>query len=336
MYHPTTRVLTVLELLQTYESLSGPELARRLEVSPRSVRNYIVMLQDLGIPVEATYGRHGAYRLRPGYKLPPLIFTDDEAVSLVIGLLAVRRLGLRIAAQNVEGALAKLERVLPEAVGSRVRALQSAVVFDLDVPSARSEALVVATFSEAVQTHRRVWFRYRSFREVETERELDPYGVVCQQGRWYAVGYDHGRRALRTFRLDRVLASELCVEQFEPISGFDTLAHVERSIALAPIGWKAEVLLETTLGQARSQLSALMATFEEVPEGVLLHHQVYHPDGLNQLALLLVGMDCPLVVIEPPALRTALQQLATRAAQLAARTLSVDSKKQQNVGSKGK
>jgi predicted DNA-binding transcriptional regulator YafY len=191
---------------------------------------------------------------------------------------------------------------------------------------------VVATFSEAVQTRRRVWFRYRSFRDEETERELDPYGVVCQQGRWYAVGYDHGRRALRTFRLDRVLASELCAEQFESVTNFDTLAHVERSIALAPIGWKVEVLLETTLGQARSQLSTLMATFEEVPEGVLLRHQVYHPDGLDRLAQLLVGMDCPLVVIEPPEVRTALQRLAVRAAQLAARTPAVRGKEQQDSG----
>jgi predicted DNA-binding transcriptional regulator YafY len=218
--------------------------------------------------VEATHGRHGAYRLRAGYKLPPLIFSNDEAVVLVVSMLAVRRLGLRIAAPNVESALAKLERVLPAAVRARVHALQSAVVFDLDAPSSQSEVFVVAMFSAAVQAGQRIWFRYRSFRNEETERELDPYGVLCQQGRWYAVGYDHRRQALRTFRLDRVLASELCAAQFEPLPSFDTLAHVERSIALAPIGWKVEVLLETTLAHARRQLSTVMATFEEVPDGV--------------------------------------------------------------------
>lgn len=326
MYHPTTRVLTVLELLQTYESLSGSELARRLEVSPRSIRNYITMLQDLGIPVEATYGRRGGYRLRPGKKLPPLIFTDNEAVTLVIGLLAVRRVGVFIAGQDVESALAKLQRVLPEPVRARVGALQSAVTFDLDVPNTQSEALVVARFSEAVQTHRRIKFRYRSFRDEETERELDTYGVVCQQGRWYVAGYDHMRRALRIFRLDRVLGSELCSERFEPVANFDTLAHVERSIALAPIGWKVEVLLETTLEHARSQLPTLVATYEEVAEGVLLHHHVYHPDGLDRLAQLLAGLDCPLVVIEPLEMRAALQRLAMRVAQLAARTAAVSGK----------
>ena len=76
MYHPTTRVLTVLELLQTYGQMSGPELARRLEVGERTVRRYITMLQDLGIPVEAERGRYGPYRLRPGFKLPHLMFTE--------------------------------------------------------------------------------------------------------------------------------------------------------------------------------------------------------------------------------------------------------------------
>ena len=106
MDHPTTRVLTVLELLRTYERISGPELARRLEGSPRSVRKYGGMLQDPGIPVEGTYGRDGGYQLRAGYMLPPLMFTDDEAVALVVGVLAVRRSGLRVAAPHVEGALA--------------------------------------------------------------------------------------------------------------------------------------------------------------------------------------------------------------------------------------
>ncbi len=73
MYHPTSRVLTVLELLQSRPSISGPELAARLEMDVRTVRRYITHLQDVGIPVEATIGRHGGYRLRPGFKLPPLI-----------------------------------------------------------------------------------------------------------------------------------------------------------------------------------------------------------------------------------------------------------------------
>src|SRR3954454_16660275 len=101
MYQPTTRVLTVLELLQTHGRISGPELARRLEVDGRTVRRYITILQDLGIPIEAERGRFGSYGLRPGYKLPPLMFGEDEAVAVTLGLLAARRMRLAVAAPAI-------------------------------------------------------------------------------------------------------------------------------------------------------------------------------------------------------------------------------------------
>src|SRR5689334_14303765 len=101
MYFPTTRVLTVLELLQSHQQMGGPELAQRLEVNVRTVRRYITMLQDLGIPVEGERGRQGAYRLRPGFRLPPLMFTEDETLAVTLGLLAARKLGLTVAAPAV-------------------------------------------------------------------------------------------------------------------------------------------------------------------------------------------------------------------------------------------
>src|SRR5216683_5548602 len=116
VYRPTARVLTVLELLQSHGRLTGAELARRLEVDIRTVRNYVETLTDLGIPVMAERGRYGAYRLRPGYKLPPLFFNEEEAFALTLGLLVSRQLGLTATAPAVEGTLAKIERVLPEQV----------------------------------------------------------------------------------------------------------------------------------------------------------------------------------------------------------------------------
>ena len=94
MYHPTTRVLTVLELLQSHRRMTGAELAERVAVNVRTLRRYVTMLQELGIPVLAERGRYGAYELIPGFKLPPMMFTNEEALALAIGLLAVQRLGL--------------------------------------------------------------------------------------------------------------------------------------------------------------------------------------------------------------------------------------------------
>src|SRR5215211_2577498 len=121
---PTTRLLSMMELLQARERIGVPELARRLEVGERAVRRYAAMLREMGIPIEAELGRYGAYSLRSGYRLPPMMFTAEEALGLALGLLAARHLGLAGVAPAVEGALAKLERVMPEALRGRVRALQ--------------------------------------------------------------------------------------------------------------------------------------------------------------------------------------------------------------------
>ena len=168
MYFPTTRVLTVLEMLQSHQQLSGPEIAQRLEVNTRTVRRYITMLQDLGIPVEAERGRYGAYRLRPGFKLPPLMFTEEEVLALTLGLLAARKLGLAVAAPAVEGALAKIERVLPHTLRGRVQAVQEALVFDFNLPATAPSSDIISTLAAAL-----VFFRVTP-KEAQANHEEAP------------------------------------------------------------------------------------------------------------------------------------------------------------------
>ena len=114
----------MLELLQARPQMSAVELARRLEVDGRTVWQYVTMIQDMGILVEAVRGRCGGYRLRPGYKLPPLLFTEEEALAVTLGLMAARWLGLTTTAPAVEGTLAKIERVLPAPVSASIRAVE--------------------------------------------------------------------------------------------------------------------------------------------------------------------------------------------------------------------
>ncbi len=317
MYFPTTRVLTVLELLQSHQQLSGPELAERLEVDTRTVRRYITMLQDLGIPVKAERGRYGAYRLRPGFRLPPLMFTEDEALALTLGLLAARRLGLTVAAPAVEGALAKVERVLPVALRERVQAVQETLVFDFNPSDTSPTSEVVITLCAAAQQGRRVQMRYRSWSSEETERAVDVYGLVYRAGFWYAVGYCHLRTDLRVFRLDRVLHVEMLDETFIRPSGFDCLEHVVRSIANTPGTWLVDVLLETTLEEALRRVPPALATLEQAPDGVVLRCYV---GNLDWIAHFLAGLGFPLVVRQPSELREALQRLAEEIAKMAART----------------
>lgn len=314
MYYPTTRVLTVLELLQSRARMSGPELAARLEVDVRTVRRYVMMLQSLGIPIEAVRGRYGAYRLRPGFKLPPLMLTEDEALAVVLGLLAARRLGLAATAPDVEGALAKIERVLPVTLRERVQAVQEALVLAVEQEGIAAERDIVLRLSAATQQSRRVRLRYQSFDTSVTERAVDPYGLVYRAGRWYLAGYCHLREDVRVFRLDRVASVEPLEETFARPVDFDALAAVERGIASVPGTWRVVALLRMSLEQARQRIPAVLGRLEETPDGVLFH---CYSQELGWVAHFLAGLRCPIIVREPPELRAALRELAARVAAIA-------------------
>lgn len=315
MYHPTTRVLAVLELLQSRQRVSGAELAERLEVDRRTARRYVTMLQDLGIPVEAERGREGGYRLRPGFKLPPLMFSDGEALAVVLGLLAARRLGLAVTASSVEGALAKIGRVLPTDLRAQVQAVEGALILDLPPSVGGPAGETIVALSTAAQLGRQIWLRYRSGSSgAETERIIDPYGMVYREGRWYAVGYCHLRQDLRVFRLDRVLETSPREATFTRPPGFDSLAHVLHALATYPGAWGIEVLLHTTLAEAQRLIAPALVELEATSEGVVLSCNV---EDLDWATRLLAGLPCTMLVRRPHELRLALRQ---RAAHLLAAT----------------
>jgi predicted DNA-binding transcriptional regulator YafY len=309
VYHPTTRVLTVLELLQARGRLSGPELAERLEVDLRTVRRYVTMLQDLGIPVEAERGRHGGYRLRPGFRLPPLLFTDDEALAVMLGLLAARRLGLIADASTVEGALAKVERALPADVRGRVSAVQET----LQIGTARSMAIpstaTVMTLATAVTNRRQIWLRYGAATEEETERLVDPYGLVHVVGRWYAPGFCHLRDDFRLFRIDRIRDITILEQTFARPPDFDPLAFVQDALAVAPNVWHIEAVLETSLDEARMAVPAHAATLVACDAGTVIRLNV---ECLEGAARYLVGLGWPFTVRQPAELRAVLRDLAAQ------------------------
>ncbi len=307
MYHPTTRVLTVLELLQSHRQMTGPELAGRLEVDIRTVRRYITMLQDLGIPVQARRGRAGAYRLRPGFKLPPLMLNEEEAMAVVLGLLVARRTGLTQAAHATESALAKIGRVLPTPLREFAQALEETLVMTLPVEAIPPASEFVLTLSIAAQRSQQVWLGYRSWPGEETERAIDPYGLVFRSGRWYAVGYCHLRQGLRVFRLDRMTSATLREERFVRPADIDLLAEVEQGIGRAPGHWQVEVLLKLPLKEAQEKIPVTIGQLEPRDDGVLFRSSV---GRLGWMAFFLAELGCPFIIHQPPELRDKLRELA--------------------------
>lgn len=307
MYSPTTRLLTLLELLQSHTQLSGVEIAARLEVDVRSVRRYVTMLRDLGIPVESEKGRYGSYGLRPGFRLPPLMFNNTEILAIILGLLAVRQLGLA-GAPGVESAAGKIERVLPADLRDHVRALHGVLTLDIRTANTTLPPETIATFSLAAYQCQRLWIHYQGGRNSEpTERSIDVYGLVYHAGFWYAVAYCHLRRGLRIFRLDRVLQHRLLDATFKPPSDFDALGYLLNSIANTPGVYAIRVLLQADYAFCRSRIPNDLGVLEAAEGGVWLYT---FSDGLDWIARFLINLGCPFVVHHPPELRKQLRSIA--------------------------
>jgi predicted DNA-binding transcriptional regulator YafY len=307
MTNPTTRVLALLELLQSHGLMSGTELARRLEVDPRTLRRYIQALDSLGIPVLAERGRDGGYRLMNGFKLPPMMFTNDEAMALSLGLLASRSLGLDGKAPAGESALSKLERVMPDKLRKRVRAIGETVALDIRRASSTSDAAILATLSAAAQDQQRVHLVYVSPQQERTERDIDPYGVAFVNSSWYVVGYCHLRKGERAFRIDRVQDAEPLPQSFGRPAQFDAVAYMNKAFATLPRAHSVSVLLHAEMAAVQEVIFVTLGVLETVDGGTMLHSQA---DDLNWMARELARLPFTFTIVQPLALREQLQRHA--------------------------
>jgi predicted DNA-binding transcriptional regulator YafY len=303
---PTGRLLELLELLQGRPLTTGREIADRLEIDARTVRRYIGVLQELGIPIEGQRGVGGGYRIRPGYRLPPLMLGDDEAVAVVLGLLAAR------GSPAVDGALEKINRVLPSTLRRQVEALEETVGFTRTRTSAPADAAAVLQLADAIRRRRRVRTAYTTFGGEESERELSPHGLVVHSGRWYLAAFDHLRDDLRTFRVDRMwrttIADGVAVP---PPDGFDSVAHVSHSLASVPWTWEVEVLLDLAVDDAARRIPPTLAELVDDPGGTLLRMRV---DSLDWMATVLAGLGCGFSIRRPDELHASVRALGERLA----------------------
>ena len=307
MQTPTARLLELLELLQARPLTTGGEIAHQLEIDRRTVRRYVAALQELGIPVEGQRGVGG------GYRLPPLMLSDDEAVVVVLGLIAARRQGLDSDSGSVDGALTKIHRVLPDPLRRRVEALETALGFTA-TPRAGAPVTgdTVLLLADAVRRGRRVRTAYRSYAGERTRRELSPYGLVVHAGRWYLAAHDHLRDDLRTFRVDRMRSPRLLdASALTAPEGFDAVEHVSRSLARVPWGHEVEVLLDLPVDRAARRLPPTIAELVEAEGGTLLRMRV---DSLDWMAGTLASLGCTFEIRSPEELRTSVRTLADRLA----------------------
>jgi predicted DNA-binding transcriptional regulator YafY len=306
---PTARALRALEILQTRPGTTADELADRLGVTERAARRYVGILREAGIPVSSARGPHGGYRLGRGTRLPPVTFTQTEALGLVMAVLDSHPDA--DGDDLVDTALGKVIRALPDDVGRQAATLREHASAAPDRYAARPDTAVTSDLVAAIAARRRVLVTYRGESGSEWAAEVDPWAVVVRYGRWYLLCHSHRADAIRTYRVDRVLAVEHTDRAFVPPDDLDPVAALEEHLGT---GWQftTRVVFDAPLADVAPWVGAQMGRLEAAGDGCVLVGSTRNPAMYAQEWL--ASVPHPFRVEGGPELRAAVGVLAERLA----------------------
>ncbi len=309
---PAGRVLALLERVQERPGLTAPRLAEDLGVSERTVRRYVTTLQELGIPVVAERGRGGGYRLQPGYRMPPLMLSTDEAVGIALALAVVHGSAATGAADAGNAALSKVLRALPRDVAERVTNVLSVVTPPDRGPfrTGAPDPAILTALTAGVVGRRSCTIHHRPDNGPTGARRVNPYGVVVVRGHTYLHAWCHLRQARRTFRLDRIEKVEVRAEEFRLPAGLDVAAAVEHSLAMSWSAYDVSVLVHAPLADVEPYFPRHVAQSEAVDDTTTRLRLTTR--NLDTTVLRLSDHPHPMTVEGPPELREAFDRLVAR------------------------
>jgi predicted DNA-binding transcriptional regulator YafY len=272
---PTARALRALEILQARPGATAGELAARLGVTERAARRYVGILREAGIAVESVRGPYGGYRLARGTRLPPVMFTEAEALGLVMAVLDGQPAAIDVG-DPIGAALTKVIRALPQSVGQQAAALREHAAAAPDRRPTRPDPAITSELVAAAAARRRVLVTYRSESGKEWDAEVDPWAVVVRFGRWYLLCHSHRANAIRTYRVDRVLAVRQTADEFEPPEDLDPVAAVEENLG---VGWEftTRVVFEVPLARVTPWIHPPLGRLEPSGDGCVLVGSTSNP-----------------------------------------------------------
>jgi predicted DNA-binding transcriptional regulator YafY len=307
------RLLRLLSLLQNPRDWTGAELASRLGVSTRTVRNDIERLRSLGYPVHGTRGSVGGYRLGAGADLPPLLLDDEEAVAVTVGLRSSAAGAIAGIEETSLRALAKLERVLPTRLRRRVNALQAATVaIPPDEPAPVVDAGALIILAGACRDQERLRFDYRDHAGSTSRRDVEPHRLLTWGRRWYLVAWDPERDDWRTFRVDRIVPITPTGPSFAPreLPEGDIAAYVARRVSATAWRYRARIIVHAPAEVVVERIGPAVGTVEAVDEHTC--ELVAGADTLETIAVYIGLLGIDFTVSEPPELIEKLRELAAR------------------------
>ena len=305
----SSRMLTLLSLLQVRRDWPGLVLAQRLEISERTVRRDVDRLRELGYRIHAIKGRDGGYRLEAGSELPPLLFDDEQAVVLAVALQTVTLAGTGFV-EPAARALATVRQVMPSRLRHRIDALE-VTVLNSGADAAPVSTAVLLVLGRVIRDREVLRFDYAS---GATPRRVEPHHLVAQAGRWYLVAWDLDRDDWRIFRVDRIAPRTPSGPHFipRPVPGGDVGAYVsgrfKGSDGADEWPCRGEVILSTSSAEIAPYLGADMV------EDLGAHRCRVFLGSWSWVALAAsIGrFDAEIEVVGPPELADAFRELAER------------------------
>ncbi|MEU3465651.1 WYL domain-containing protein [Streptomyces sp. NPDC006733] len=304
----TERVLALLGLLQQRQVWTGPELAERLGVTPRTVRRDVGRLRTLGYPVHAGQGVGGGYRLGPGQELPPLLLDDQEAIATAVSLLVGAGGAVTGAGDAALRALTKLDQVLPLRLRHEVRALSGAVE-SFDGGRTPVDPEVLMTLARTCRDAVEAGFDYPSGTALR-RRRVEPYRLVASDRRWYLFAYDLDRDDWRSFRVDRMTGVSARTWRFNPRTAPDAAAYVQEGVASRVYSHQARFLVHAPTATVRAQIPASAAVVR--PRGDEQCEVLSGAANLDAVLLHVLLLGHAFEVLDPPDLKNRCHTLADR------------------------
>lgn len=311
MLETSVRLLRLLSLLQAKPDWSGGELAERLDVTTRTVRNDIERLRILGYQVHSTTGTAGGYRLGAGAALPPLLLDDEEAIAIGVSLHAAAGGTVTGIEETSLRALTKLRQMLPSRLRRRIESVSSATV-SVAGRGPTVDAEILTAIAATIRDHERLRFDYEGHDGTSSARIAEPHRLVFTGRRWYLLAWDNDRDDWRTFRADRIRPRTPNGPRFnprQPPEG-DAAAHVLRGVGSTAWNHQARVRLRAPASTIAERIPATAGMLH--PEGEESCVLETGGDSLHNLAGFLGTLDVAFEVIDPPELRDLLAALAER------------------------
>jgi len=207
----SSRLLSLLSLLQTRRDWPGTLLATRLKISDRTVRRDIDRLREMGYSIQTTMGPHGGYRLDAGSELPPLLFDDEQALAVAIALQTAPAMGAGIEEAAIR-ALGTIRQIIPSRLRHRLNALKVTAIGPSADGVPRNISLdILVVLANTIRDRETLRFDYAHVGATITvdpgpapPRRVEPHHLFTARGRWYLMGWDLGRDDWRLFRVDRI------------------------------------------------------------------------------------------------------------------------------------